>query len=277
MHYSLSLDLTLKCSPAISLSFVSIREYVKKYDFVSSACRLTTEEELLLLKMCTPSVGYRLPTELVNRNAYVSAVSNIGTLPVGKTLSVKVGIDKPPVIENFDCGADTSILDNPKNCLISSKIFAAAYSRPEEVSTQSFDDQPSHSSYAEVKDQSSYRFNVVFRTIQDQVAFGGLRALEFINSAIDHGVEITSANYGFPLMYDLLVGTVAFKLHPNDRTHNWGRILVRLVPPSDFKRKSAEMSALRILSENPSVAQHPHIPKFQIDSASKCRHLVIIT
>lgn len=227
--------------------------------------------------MCTPSVGYRLPTELVNRNAYVSAVSNIGTLPVGKTLSVKVGIDKPPVIENFDCGADTSILDNPKNCLISSKFFAAAYSRPEEVSTQSFDDQPSHSSYAEVKDQSSYRFNVVFRTIQDQVAFGGLRALEFINSAIDHGVEITSANYGFPLMYDLLVGTVAFKLHPNDRTHNWGRILVRLVPPSDFKRKSAEMSALRILSENPSVAQHPHIPKFQIDSASKCRHLVIIT
>jgi hypothetical protein len=68
-------------------------------------------------------------------------------------------------------------------------------------------------------------------------------------------------------MYDLLVGTVAFKLHPNDKTHNWGRILVRLVPPSNFKQKSAEMSALRILSENPSVASHPHIPKFQIDSA----------
>ena len=65
-------------------------------------------------------------------------------------------------------------------------------------------------------------------------------------------------------MYDLLVGTVAFKLHPNDKTHNWGRILVRLVPPSDFKRKSAEMSVLRILSENPAVAQHPHIPKFQV-------------
>jgi len=44
-------------------------------------------------------------------------------------------------------------------------------------------------------------------------------------------------------------------------------VFFRMVPPSDFKRKSAEMSALRILSENPSVAQHPHIPKFQIDSA----------
>jgi hypothetical protein len=96
--------------------------------------RLTTAEELLLLKMCTPSVGYRLPIELVNRDAYVSAVNNIGALPVGKTLSVKVGIDKPPVIENFDSGADTSILDNPKNCMITSKLFGAAYSRPEEVS-----------------------------------------------------------------------------------------------------------------------------------------------
>lgn len=48
-------------------------------------------------------------------------------------LEVKVGIDKPPVIDNFDCGADTTILDNPKNCMISSKLFGAAYSRPEEV------------------------------------------------------------------------------------------------------------------------------------------------
>ena len=98
--------------------------------------------------MCTPTLGYRLPTELVNRNAYVSAVCNISTLPVGKTLSVKVGIDKPPVIESFDNGADTSILDNPKNCMIGSKLFGAAYSRPEE----------------------------------DQVAFGGLRASDGLAS-----------------------------------------------------------------------------------------------
>lgn len=147
----------MKCPWSV---FEEMSEYVKKYDFVSSACRLTTEEELLLLNMSTPSVGYRLPTELINRNAYVSAVSNIGTLPVDKSecwvpvlfvmidfrvltrlshplqitaLEVKVGIDKPPVIDNFDCGADTTILDNPKNCMISSKLFGAAYSRPEEV------------------------------------------------------------------------------------------------------------------------------------------------
>ena len=126
--------ITPLCCSGTLCSFT--REYVKKYDFVSSACRLTTEEEVLLLKLCTPSAGYRLPTELINRDAYVSAVMNIGTLPLGKTLSVKVGIEESPMIDNFDSGADTSILDNPKNCLTTSKLFAAAYTRPEEVSNE---------------------------------------------------------------------------------------------------------------------------------------------
>lgn len=63
-----------------------------------------------------------------------------------------------------------------------------------------------------------------------------------------------------------MTNTVAFKLHPNDRPHNWGRILFRLLPPSDYKTTSAEMSVLRILAENPNIAMSPNIPKFQIDS-----------
>lgn len=98
------------------------------------------------------------------------------------------------------------------------------------------------------------------------MAYGGLKALEFINAALSSGVELTSAKYGFPLMYDLLTNTVGFKLHPNDRPHNWGRLLFRLVPPGDFKSGTAEMSALRILAENPQLAAHPNIPKFKIDS-----------
>lgn len=42
-------------------------------------------------------------------------------------------------------------------------------------------------------------------------------------------------------------------------------MLFRLLPSSDFKTLSAEMSALRILAENPPVAGHPNIPRFQID------------
>ena len=88
-----------------------------------------------------------------------------------------------------------------------------------------------------------------------------------MNGILGSGVEISSGYYGFPLIYDLLVGTVPLKLHPSDRTHNWGRMLVRLLPSTDFTKKSAEMSALRILADNPSIANHQHIPKFQIDSA----------
>jgi len=97
------------------------------------------------------------------------------------------------------------------------------------------------------------------------MAYGGIRALEFINTALTSGVEMANSRFGFPLLYDLLTGTVKFKIHPSDRPHNWGRMLFRLIPPSDFKTLSAEMSILRILAENPPVAQHPKIPRFQID------------
>lgn len=98
------------------------------------------------------------------------------------------------------------------------------------------------------------------------MAYGGVTALEFINNAVTSGIEMTSSRYGFPLLYDLLTGVVKFKVHPSDSPHNWGRILFRLLPSSDFKTLSAEMSILRILAENPPVAGHPNIPKFQPDS-----------
>lgn len=90
--------------------------------------------------------------------------------------------------------------------------------------------------------------------------------MEFINNAVASGIEMKSSRYGFPLIYDLLTATVAFKLHPSDTPYNWGRMLFRLLPPSDFKTLSAEMSILRILAENPPVAGHPNIPKFHVDS-----------
>ncbi len=93
-----------------------------------------------------------------------------------------------------------------------------------------------------------------------------MRALEYINGAMNSGVELGSSRYGFPLIYDLLTSTVAFKLHPSDRPFNWGRMLFRLLPPSDFQTTCAEMSILRILAENPPLAAHPQLPKFQIDS-----------
>ena len=111
-----------------------MEEYAKKHVFVSSACRLTTEEEMLLLQLCKPDARGRLSLTLLNRKAFVTAVSSLATLPENKSLTVKLGTERPPTIENFDRGPDMTIVDNPKKTMISSKLFGAAYSRPEEVS-----------------------------------------------------------------------------------------------------------------------------------------------
>ena len=224
----------MKCPWSIS---AEMEEYVKKHIHVSSACRLTTEEEMLLLQLCSPENRGRLTLTLLNRKAFVTAVTSLATLPKDKTLTVKLGVEKPPIVENMDTGLDKTIFTNHKKLMVSSKLFGAAYSRPEE-------------------DQGT----------GTKTAFGGARALEFINAAVSSGIEMASSRYGFPLIYDLMTGTVNFKVHPNDSPYNWGRMLFRLLPSSDYKTESAEISALKILAESSAIAQHPSIPKFHIDS-----------
>jgi hypothetical protein len=111
-----------------------MEEYCKKHPYVSSSCRLTTEEELLLLQLCTPTARDRLSLTLLNRKAYVTAVTSLSKLPPDKSLTVKLGTEQIPSFENFDLVIDNTIIDNPKKTMISSKLFGAAYSRPEEVS-----------------------------------------------------------------------------------------------------------------------------------------------
>lgn len=223
-------DDSMKCPWSVQ---EEMKEYVLKHTHVSSACRLSTDEEMLLLQLCSAAMRAKLYPELINRKAFVKAVRTIAQIPQGEMVTVNLSLPQPPKFENFDTkDPDTTILDNPKKTMITSKLFGAAYSRPEDAS----------------------------------VAYGGINALQYINNALMSGIVVSSSQYGFPLLYDLLLGTVAFKLHPNDKPHNWGRFLLRLLPSSDFLHKSAEMSALRLLAENPSVASHPNIPKFQIES-----------
>lgn len=115
-----------------------MEKYTKKHDYVSSSCRLTTEEEMLLLQLCSPT-RERLSLTLLNRKAFVAAVTSLASLPSDKTLTVQLGKEKPPVIENFDFGADNTILENPKKTMVSAKFFGAAYSRPEVIDGVSLD------------------------------------------------------------------------------------------------------------------------------------------
>ena len=209
-------------------------EYVRKHGQVSSACRLTPNEELIVLNLCSTSFKGKLPIDLLNRKAFVAGIVSAasGGGLQNRKMTVKLGSEAMPNVIDFDGEPDISILSNPKNTMAASKLFGTAYTRPDD----------------------------------EQIQFGSLAALQFMNNALNSGIEVTSGQYGFPLLYDLLVGTVPFKLHPSDKSHNWGRLLVRLLPPSDFNTPSAEMSALKILAENPTVAAHPSIPRFQIDS-----------
>jgi hypothetical protein len=125
----------MKCPWSIAEEMES---YTKKHEYVSSSCRLTTDEEMLLLQLCSPDGRARLSLTLLNRKAFVGAVTNLATLPKDKTMSVRLGKEKPPVIENFDFGADYTIIENPKKTMVSAKFFGAAYTRPEDVSARRY-------------------------------------------------------------------------------------------------------------------------------------------
>lgn len=135
MTVGLGDETTMQCPWSVA---EELEEYAKKHVYVSSACRLTTEEEMLLLQLCSPDARGRLSLTLLNRKAFVTAVSSLATLPRDKSLTVKLGTERPPSIDNFDVGLDTTILDNPKKTMLTSKFFGAAYSRPEEVSLSAF-------------------------------------------------------------------------------------------------------------------------------------------
>jgi hypothetical protein len=126
----LGADSTMKCPWSI---LEEMEAYVMKHSFISPACRLTADEEMLLLEMCSTETKNRLALSLLNRKAFVAAVTSLGSLPKDKTLTVRLGKEKPAVVENFDFGADYTIIENPKKTMVSAKLFGAAYSRPEEV------------------------------------------------------------------------------------------------------------------------------------------------
>ena len=121
----------MKCPWSIYEEF---RHYVRKHEYVSSACRLTYEEEMLLMKLSDSETHEKTSIEILNRKAFVSGVSHLYSLSSDASITVKFGSKFFPKFENFDGDPDESILMDPKNSNIGSKIFGAAYSRPDVVS-----------------------------------------------------------------------------------------------------------------------------------------------
>ena len=58
-----------------------LRHYIHKHEYVSSACRLTHEEEMLLIKMCSSEMRDHASVEILNRKAFVTGVGHLHELP----------------------------------------------------------------------------------------------------------------------------------------------------------------------------------------------------
>jgi len=121
------------------------------------------------------------------------------------------------------------------------------------------------------KDKSgvaSKLFGVAYGRPDPVIGEGGLPAVAFFNECCSTGVELNAmGKHGFPLLYELLTGTLQLRLFTSDDPHNFARLLVRLLPGTDYMKQSTQMSTMRILAENPAVAGEANIPKFQVDSA----------
>ena len=108
--------------------------YIRKHEHVSSACRLTSDEEMLLIKLCDLDLDSQASVEILNRKAFVSGVGHLQEIPKDSSITVKFAAKHMPKFENFDVAPDQSILLDPKNSNVGAKIFGAAYSRPDVVS-----------------------------------------------------------------------------------------------------------------------------------------------
>ena len=61
-------------------------------------------------------------------------------------------------------------------------------------------------------------------------------------------------NLGFLFFYELMTETLGLKILPSDRSHDLGSFLIRFLRPKEFMNRDANMSILRVLSYNPSLA-----------------------
>ena len=66
--------------------------------------------------------------------------------------------------------------------------------------------------------------------------------------------EPLDAAQGFPLLFELLTGTVPLRVLPGDEPHRWGAALLRFVPPEQSLRRGTLMSTLRMLAASPALA-----------------------
>ena len=190
--------------------------------YVSTVCRLSIAEELLLLTM----VDTDQSPALYNRRMFVRTVSL--TSAGSPTPPISLRYPPQPQLVSFDAFGEHLYLGGEKAATEEqwwSRFSTLSYSRPEEST--------------------------------------GAAAVSAINRWLDHGLALTGGKdgLGFLFFYELMSGSLSLKILSSDSPYILGALLLRMLPPKDFKRKDQLMSILRLLAHNRNLAAD--MPRFQ--------------
>ena len=219
----------LNWNPATELA-----KYLNRLEHVSGNCRLTKEEEILLLELqasdesgesfLPDSADLSLDTPvLVNRINYLH---KLDAATEDQPFTVQVLSPQQQAPYAFDAVVDKSALDLNDGML--KKMAVLSYSRPKDEDLQ----------------------NIPALLKLDKWTRPGRMRLRGGKDEL-----------GFLFLYELMTEQVPLRVLSSDSPYNWGALLLRLLPRKDTEHADALCSMLRILAANRHLA--PVVPKFE--------------
>eukprot|EP01012_Entosiphon_sulcatum_P062087 TRINITY_DN8821_c0_g1_i1.p1 TRINITY_DN8821_c0_g1~~TRINITY_DN8821_c0_g1_i1.p1 ORF type:complete len:4205 (-),score=604.71 TRINITY_DN8821_c0_g1_i1:28-12642(-) len=206
------------------------RLYITKRKFVSAASRLTLQEEETLLAMIPVSSR---PWELMNRAVLLGALGGAATKEQQPRLQVLYPPTRRPPLYNFDSVIDNTCLEGQAGILTSFFSMVNCALPPENE------------------------------------LFGG-NAVKFLNKCLENGLKLRGGGddcVGFLFIYLLMCEHAALRLLPEDHGHNWGSLLLRMLPAKETQEKGHLISLLRVLAANPHACTN--MPRFEDDRRVK--------
>jgi len=245
--------------PRLAVKWAGVADvlaYINVWSFISANCRLTGQEELSAIESL-PSASlakkkrskfkkllqFMFPGSqsvsasdmdmdpsktpaLVNRAAYLrQLVSGIARMSAGSTPTSSgfpLVYPPPPEYNKFDtlddltCLSDKVTGEGPLGKLAG---LIQTYNRPDDVSVN------------------------------------GSQALALIGAWIDKEKFNLDGSLGFPLLFELLTGTLPMRILPGDTPHRWGNVLLRFVPSEQSMKQGTLMSTLRVLASSAELAR----------------------
>ena len=188
--------------------------YVSKWRFVSTVCRLTIPEEMLLLTM----VDTDSEPSLYNRRMFVKSLAV--SLDGSPTPPISLRYPPTPQLSNFDA------------------LGSAIYLGSAKIEDDHWWNRLSTMSYARPAESTG------------GAAIGALDKWLDHGLELSGGKD----SLGFLFLYELLTNSLNVRILPSDSPYILGALLVRTLPPHEHRKRNPMMSILRVLSYNPHLA-----------------------